>query len=249
MSTLSSRLIGKLARRELDFIVVPGPIPVPRTIKVDFGSCDFHWIANPSRFRSSPGVSPVEVAALPIITLPHEADVNDTMMMGVKPTRLSFCSSFSVVAVLVRKGLGISLLPADFFADDLAQGALISLSAAGDVPSPRYSAAYLPIAELSVLPEIAALARDESWFLTDNVDGGQDPRLNGAEAKVGTRLAVTPSEPKGWRAGPLSTPSAAEGGGRRPAFTAGQPSRHTRTASGGANLPDYRTAETIAISQ
>ena len=70
------------------------------------------------------------------------------------------------------------------------------------------------------------------------MDGGQNPRLNGDERKAGTVLAVTPSEPKGWTAGGLSTPSAAEGGGRRPAFTGGQPSRHTGRPGDGACLPD-----------
>src|ERR1700676_5152790 len=51
------------------------------------------------------------------------------------------------------------------------------------------------------------------------VDGGLNPRINGAGRKVGTEFAVMPPEQKGCTVGPLSTPLAARGGGRRPAFT------------------------------
>jgi len=80
-------------------------------------------------------------------------------------------------------------------------------------------------------------------FAPAAVDGGQNPRINGDERKAGTVLAVTPSEPKDWTTGPLSTPSAAEGGGRRPAFTGGLPSRHTGRPGDGACLPDSSTAQ------
>ena len=69
-------------------------------------------------------------------------------------------------------------------------------------------------------------------------DGGQNPHINGDKPKAGTEFAVAPPGPRGWTAGRLSTPSAAEGGGRRPAFTWGQPSRHNRPPGVGARLPD-----------
>ena len=56
------------------------------------------------------------------------------------------------------------------------------------------------------------------------VDGGQNPRTMGDMQKAGTELAVTPPGQRGRTAGRLSTPSAAGGRGRRPAFTGGQPS-------------------------
>ena len=60
------------------------------------------------------------------------------------------------------------------------------------------------------------------------VDGGVNPRKSGDDRKSGTRIAA-PDRPPGRLSirckrlfgGPLSTPSAAEGGGRRPAFTEG----------------------------
>ena len=52
-----------------------------------------------------------------------------------------------------------------------------------------------------------------------SVDGGLNPRINGAGQNIGTEFAVIPPEQKDWTVSPLSTPLAARGGGRRPAFT------------------------------
>ncbi len=51
-------------------------------------------------------------------------------------------------------------------------------------------------------------------LLLPGVGGGQNPRKYGGGRKIGTEFATGPSWQKGWTAVPLSTPSAAEGGGR-----------------------------------
>ena len=53
------------------------------------------------------------------------------------------------------------------------------------------------------------------------VDGGENPRLFGGGEKVGTNFAVELLAAKSRGERPLPTPIAAEGGGRRPAFTGG----------------------------
>lgn len=166
---LSSRLLDKLARRDLDFVIVPGPVAIPHAVKADIGSCSFRWLASPLRFRTDDGATPHKLAELPIITLPHEADLNDTMMRwfeasGARPARLSVCNSFSVVTALVRKGLGVSLMPVDYFAEDLSLGSLIALGSDADAPLPRYSTAYLDAAELPILAHLAAMSLEESRF-------------------------------------------------------------------------------------
>jgi hypothetical protein len=50
------------------------------------------------------------------------------------------------------------------FAGDLESGALQVLIEHPTAPKVEYSAAYLPAGEVSILPEVAAIAREESWF-------------------------------------------------------------------------------------
>ena len=51
------------------------------------------------------------------------------------------------------------------------------------------------------------------------VDGGLNPRISGAVSKIGTKFAVKSTVARRLGDGPMSTPSAAGGGGQRPAFT------------------------------
>ncbi len=166
---LSSRLVAGLARRRLDIAFLPGPLPVPGVVQVEVGSCSFRWMAAPSLLCGQHDLSPTDVATLPIIMLPSDADIHGAVVRwfdaaGVKPRRISLCNSFGVVASLVRKGLGISPLPVDMFAEDLASGALVAIPEYPPLDQADYSAAYLRSHELSILPEIAAFAREASWF-------------------------------------------------------------------------------------
>jgi DNA-binding transcriptional LysR family regulator len=68
------------------------------------------------------------------------------------------------VALLVRRGVGVGLLPPDLFAGELESGVLKILIEEPNVPTVEYSAAYLPAVDASILPEVAAIAREESWF-------------------------------------------------------------------------------------
>jgi DNA-binding transcriptional LysR family regulator len=113
---LSSRLLGKLARRQLDIAFVPGPVSIPGAVKTPLGSCTLVRMASPGLLGGRRALAPRDVVELPIISLPHDADVHWTMMKwfeeaGVQPRHMSYCNNFSVVVSLVRKGLGISLLP------------------------------------------------------------------------------------------------------------------------------------------
>jgi DNA-binding transcriptional LysR family regulator len=166
---LSSRLLGKLGRREIDIAFVPGPVSIPNSVKIPLGSCTLLWMASPTLLRTERELTPLDMVDLPIISLPHDADVHWTMVRWfdeaeVHPRRVSYCNNFSVVASLVRKGLGVSLLPYEMFYREIESGDLIVLPESPPVLKPEYSVAYLPSAELHILPRIAHFAREQSLF-------------------------------------------------------------------------------------
>lgn len=167
---LSSRLITRLKQRKLEIVLVPGTVSVAGAVRVDLGPCQFSWMAHPRFLRRNTEFGPAELAELPIITLPPEANVHDMTMdwfaaAGIQPRRIHYCTSFSVVAALVRRGVGISLLQADAFANDLETGQMVILGQKLLMPKIQYTAVYLPPDPLSIVPEIASFAQKESWFL------------------------------------------------------------------------------------
>jgi DNA-binding transcriptional LysR family regulator len=167
---LSSRLASKLARRQVDIALVPGPIDVAGTICLPLGSCALRWLGHPHFRPDDRDLTAASLAELPIIGLPQDANAYHSMVdwfeaARVSPRLIHRCNSFSVVALLVRGGVGVSLLPPELFAGDLDAGTLKVLLEHPRAADMDYSAAYLNASDNPLLAEVAALAREESWFL------------------------------------------------------------------------------------
>ena len=166
---LSSNLVDRLARRQVDVVFLPGPIPVAGVIQTDVGTCTIRWVARRSVLGDRESLTPANVAALPIIMSPQGSDVHGLVSRwfaaaGVQPKRLSTCNNLGVKVALVRNGRGISPLPTEIVAGLLASGELVALPEQPTLATVAYSAAYMPSYEIEILPEIATFAQEESWF-------------------------------------------------------------------------------------
>src|SRR5216684_2272495 len=191
---LSNRLLTKLARRQIDIALLPGPVHLPGVVRVSLGDCVMKWLGHPQLCPKDREMKAADLAELPIIGMPQDANAYHSIInwfeeAQVSPSLMHCCNSFSVVALLVRRGVGVSLLPPELFAGDLKSGVLKILIEQPDVPKVEYSAAYLPATDVSILPEVAAIAREESWFFgpsrtrSKNFGVGPFPAL-----QVGTSL-------------------------------------------------------------
>ncbi|KIZ47825.1 MULTISPECIES: LysR family transcriptional regulator [Rhodopseudomonas] len=167
---LSSRLATKLARRQIDIALLPGPVQLTGVVLVPLGSCAMRWLGHPRLRPKDRAMTATDLAELPIISMPQDANayystVHWFEQADVSPGLVHRCNSFSVMASLVRRGVGVSLLPPDLFRADLESGDLSILVEEPKVANVDYSAAYLPSVETTILPEVAALAAEESGFL------------------------------------------------------------------------------------
>ncbi|MDQ0391338.1 LysR family transcriptional regulator [Labrys monachus] len=166
---LSARLVNKLNSRNIDMALLPGPVALPGAVTESLGSYGLSWMAHPALVKIDRDITPADFADVPILTAPKDANVFSIMQKwfvdaGVKPRRVSYCASFSVIASLVRKGIGASLLPHDFFRDHVEEGAMVIVPASPRIGPAEYYVSYLPTGEMSFLPEIASFAKEESWF-------------------------------------------------------------------------------------
>jgi DNA-binding transcriptional LysR family regulator len=167
---LAGGLATKLTRRQIDIALLPGPVDLPGSVRIPLGSCALKWLGHP-RFRPQDhDLTAAELCELPTIGMPQDASVYHLMVgwfeeAGVMPRFIHRCNSFSVMSLLVRCGIGVSLLPAELFAEDLAAGTLKVLVEDPKTKDMEYSAAYLRATDTPLAPQLAALAREESWFL------------------------------------------------------------------------------------
>jgi DNA-binding transcriptional LysR family regulator len=166
---LSSSLVDRVLRRELDVAFFPGSAPAESICQTKIGSCEHRWVAKADIVHGNGDVSPHDLAEMPIIVLPKGAAAHNIVMhwfmqAGVRPTRVRTCNSLSVNTSLVRKGLGISAMPVDLISDELASGELIALRERPPLPKVGYSAAYMPSNNFKIVPVIVAYAKEESRF-------------------------------------------------------------------------------------
>jgi DNA-binding transcriptional LysR family regulator len=166
---LSSSLIDRVLRRELDVAFFPGSAPAESLCQTKIGFCEYRWVAKADIVHGNGDVSPHDLAEMPIIVMPKGAAWHNIVMQwftqsGVRPTRVRTCNSLSVNTSLVRKGLGISAMPVDLVRDELASGELIALRERPPLPKVGYSAAYMPFNNFKIVPLIVAYAKEESRF-------------------------------------------------------------------------------------
>jgi DNA-binding transcriptional LysR family regulator len=106
--------LGVLERR-LDLAFAINPIGDPKLTLVPLGVQPATWVAAPAFGLPSP-LHPSDLHGVTVITNPHPApswrQITDWFRQaGLEPTRICRCSSPTVVAQLVKEGLGVSLLP------------------------------------------------------------------------------------------------------------------------------------------
>jgi DNA-binding transcriptional LysR family regulator len=167
---LAGGLAAKLTRRQIDIALLPGPVDLPGSVRISLGSCTLRWLGHPRFCPQDHHLTAAALAELPAIGMPQDASVYHSMVSwfeeaGISPNFIHRCNSFSVMSLLVRRGIGISLLPPELFAEDLAAGALKILIEHPKASDMEYSAAYLRTGDNALVPQLAALAREESWFL------------------------------------------------------------------------------------
>ncbi len=166
---LSSSLVDRVLRRELDVAFFPGSAPAESVCQTKIGSCEHRWVTKANIVHGNSDVSPRDLADMPIIAMPKGALSHDMVMhwftqAGVRPTRIRTCNSLSVNTSLVRKGLGLSAMPVDLIRDELASGELIALRERPALPKVGYSAAYMPSNNFKIVPLIVGYAKEESRF-------------------------------------------------------------------------------------
>src|SRR5258708_18190449 len=143
---LSNRLITKLARRQIDIALLPGPVQLPGVVRVSLGDCAMKWLGHPQLCPKDREMKAADLPGLPILGLPQDANAYHSIInwfeeAQVTPSLMHCCNSFSVVALLVRRGGGGRLLPPDLFSRDPQPSGFEILIEQPHVPQAEYSSA------------------------------------------------------------------------------------------------------------
>jgi DNA-binding transcriptional LysR family regulator len=126
---LNTDLVRKLTRGGIDIGVLGGPVEAPELGFIPIGAMPLVWVGAPSLFQGRATVSPADLVALPIISLPREARLFAIMQdwfaeAGTAPKRVSYCNNQATMLHVARAGLCVCLAPPYFVSADVEAGTL-----------------------------------------------------------------------------------------------------------------------------
>lgn len=161
--------LRKLQSGDLDVAVLPGPVDEPGLTNVSLGCVEFAWMASSKLGVPRKKLTPRDLHAWPLLTLTHESNLHKLLAKWFEASnatirRTNACNSIGVLAALTIAGLGVSFLPHEHFAHDIAHGRLQVLNIAPRLPALEYFAVFdrrqiQPLSEV-----IAQLAQEASTF-------------------------------------------------------------------------------------
>jgi len=147
---LTVPMIRRLEEQDADVVIVGGGttyLPAKGCAVSYVGSLQFSWLAAPGVYVGPQPADPRAIAELRVLTFSPGAMMQDVIdewfsRDSVRPTRHISCDSMTLLGTLARARLGVSLLPRELFADDLAAGSLEEVATTAPLDPVHYFAMY-----------------------------------------------------------------------------------------------------------
>ncbi|SOE66630.1 DNA-binding transcriptional regulator, LysR family [Burkholderia sp. OK233] len=165
----SVTLIEHLDDNALDIAVIPEGSFWPGSYRsIAVGTLKTAWVASPSRFGRGRRIEPSELSDHPLLLQTassvtsriHEAWLRKH---GVSARLATRSNSLPVLGQLTIAGLGVSVLPTEFFREEISKGVLVVLDIDQDLPQIKYYATYRG-GQNDPMSKIAALIKSTCDF-------------------------------------------------------------------------------------
>lgn len=144
---LSLELTNRLHHGGLNVVFGMGQPPGPRYAAESLGSLQLKWFANPSLGITEGEDIPTLLEHWPFVTLDrhsyHDAKIQAWMTENkVRCHRIIVCNAMSIVGMLVKAGVGITLLPSACYERDVEEGMLQVVGTPPGMPPVEVFAMY-----------------------------------------------------------------------------------------------------------
>lgn len=135
----TANLHRALAQREIDAAFVVGVSYEPNLHCIWLARYPLTWLAGSQLRLGRKAMAPEALAKHTIITYEESTHVHFEVRMlfntlGIGPVRMLGCNSVGAIIELVRKGIGIGILPAESVCDLLARGEIRAVNTAVALP-------------------------------------------------------------------------------------------------------------------
>lgn len=171
---VSGDMIDKLGSRQIDLSFLPmqglEQGPTSRGLEATLmGSVRFAFMASPTLGLPDRRLRPGDLERWPLISFSQRsvlAEIQEGWFQAnaSSPTKIDRSNSMEISAGLVRSGLGLSLLPVDFYADDVRAGRLRMLEISPKLPPVPFYAVRAAGAGSPLVDRVVELAGRVSSF-------------------------------------------------------------------------------------
>lgn len=166
---LTQDLVERLQAGGLDLILAPGRMPGNSLNTVSLGFVDFVWMASPAFKLPDGRLGPEDLQSMPVIALARESYHHASIEAWFRSTeavcrRIDTCKSLGVAASLAAAGLGLTLLPAQFFKREVEAGLLRLVDTAPALAPVEFTATTAADGVEPLARRIAAIAAEVSDF-------------------------------------------------------------------------------------
>lgn len=177
---LTGNIYDKFRSRETDLGFLPtAELPGQDLQSVLLKQVGFAFMVSPSIELPDRHLSPSDLQNLPLISL----SPNSTLSMleerwfsahDAHPTQVTRSNSMEISAGLVRSGLGISLLPCEFYRNDITAGRMRPLDVRPSLRPVPFHAIWLDDNRSPLIREVVEIARrvsgSRAWQATQDFD-------------------------------------------------------------------------------
>jgi DNA-binding transcriptional LysR family regulator len=172
---LSRALLQKLRDALLDIAIIAGRVDDDDMRAEPVGEEPFAWMASPSLGAPPAPVSPSDIARFPIIAFPSESYHHAVVKAWFKEGGVRFqpsitCNSMAVIARLVAEGIGVGLLPSDYYGKELTVGRLQILEAQPPMPGAEFTLVSLAERQTAFVSAVSDAVRSVTRQRLDRSD-------------------------------------------------------------------------------
>lgn len=173
---LNPFLVDGVRNGDLDMAIVAGPASESGFVAKHLGTVHFTWMCSPSLHDSDDVLEPSDLRKWPVIYLGTDSFTSEAAneWLGLPATRKqrgTSCNSLAAVKSLTTAGVGVSLLPVNTFAHEIASGELRQLRTMPEGLDMPFTVIHAKRASSKLLSHIASLCVDASSF-SDKRSGG-----------------------------------------------------------------------------
>lgn len=157
---LNAQLVRKLTRGGIDIAVIGAPTEEAELKLIPIGGMPLAWVGTPALFQGRASITPSDLEAMSIISLPREArlytHLNDWFAeAAIAPTSVSYCNNLATMIHVARAGVSVCMVPLDLVASDIDAGALVAPTPVPPLATLKF---FVTTRAESVDPAIAEIA-------------------------------------------------------------------------------------------